>query len=82
MAQLGGTNSAQTFAAGGVTARYVQMTVTDNHVGTAGITGGGDRVGIGELRFDTSAVPEPTAFCLTTLSLLGLAVVRRRRRQS
>jgi hypothetical protein len=40
------------------TARYVQLRVTDNYFGQPGITGGGDRVGIGEFRVNVAADPE------------------------
>jgi len=35
-----------------VTARYVEMTITDNWRGFQGSTGGGDRVGLGEIAFE------------------------------
>ncbi|MBL7223411.1 MAG: discoidin domain-containing protein, partial [Candidatus Brocadiae bacterium] len=41
-----------------VTARYVQMTVTDNF---AGSYGGGDRVGFADIQFDVTAVPAVTS---------------------
>lgn len=41
-------------------------------------TGANDRVGLGEVRFDGTLVPEPSTFAL--LSLGGLALVLRRRR--
>ncbi|MGI9240808.1 MAG: hypothetical protein ACR2RV_08405 [Verrucomicrobiales bacterium] len=51
----GGINFPQFFSLGsGVRARYVQLTVTDNFFGVPGIRGGGDRVGIGEVRFNAS----------------------------
>lgn len=59
VAAIGGTNSAQRFDLTGLgdeaTARYVQLTVLDNHRGFGGVTGGGDRVGLGELRFNVNA---------------------------
>ncbi len=47
-----GANSAQSFPLNGVVARYVQMTLTTNYFGQPGVLRGGDRVGLGELRFD------------------------------
>ncbi|MCA9184968.1 MAG: LamG-like jellyroll fold domain-containing protein [Pirellulaceae bacterium] len=51
----GAINGAQPFAAGGGQSyRYVEMIITDNHFNDPdgfGITGGGDRVGLGEIRF-------------------------------
>jgi hypothetical protein len=73
---LNGINSAQTFAVGGV-ARYVQLTVTDNYRGFQGIVAGGDRAGLGEVRFFGEAIPEPAAAGL--LLLAGGMVLRRRR---
>lgn len=73
---LGGANSAQTFALSG-TARYVQMTITDNYRGFQGIVNGGDRAGLGEVRFFGDAVPEPATAGL--LALAGAALARRRR---
>jgi Tol biopolymer transport system component len=51
----GGTNGAQAFPLGGVIARYVELTVSDNYFG-AGTVGGGDRVGLGEIRFNAGTV--------------------------
>jgi hypothetical protein len=56
-----------------VSANFVRLTVTDNHFD--GITDGGDRVGISELRF--LAVPEPSTSLLGALA--SLALLRRRR---
>ena len=78
----------QDFSLGAQTARYVEMRVTDNWYvaqgdGTAQdehghFVRGGDRVGLGEVRF--SAVPEPGAFALLSggLMLLTTRGVRRR----
>ena len=57
-----------------VTARYVEMTITDNWRGFQGGTPGGDRVGLGEVAFE---IPEPSS---ALLGLLGCAVLLRRRR--
>ena len=72
-----GTSVAQVFANGDVTARYVSMTLVDNYFGTAPMTAGGSRVGIGELRFDGAPVPEPSSALLLLAGVFGLA--RRRR---
>jgi len=76
--QLGGTNSAQLFSfPSKPTARYIQFEVTDNYYGQPDITTGGDRVGLGEVRFATE-VPEPAAPALLgALALLGFLVRRR-----
>jgi len=77
---LGGTNSAQQFSVADTpTVRYVQFEVTDNYRGIGSVTGGGDRVGLGEVR--VNVVPEVPE--VSSLSLLGallcLGFVRRRR---
>jgi hypothetical protein len=55
-------------------ANAVRMTITDNHFdGPAG----GDRVGMGEVRFIGDAIPEPSTVLLGGLSMLAL--LRRRR---
>lgn len=50
---LGGNNTAQAFPLAGSSSfgRYVQVSITDNYLGHQKITGGGDRVGLGEIRF-------------------------------
>lgn len=73
---LGGLNSAQTFSLSS-TARYVQLTITDNYRGFQGITAGGDRAGLGEVRFFGEAVPEASSAILLLLS--GSLLLRRRR---
>lgn len=68
--------SALTLPLGGnFTANAVRMTITDNHFGGGAAGGGGDRVGMGEIRF--VAVPEPSTALLGGLALLAL--VRRKR---
>jgi hypothetical protein len=47
-------------------ARYVELTVMDNAVGRTGVTGGGDRAGLGEVRFDTSAAGRAVSDTLVT----------------
>ncbi len=73
---LGGTNSAQVFGLSG-TARYVQLTITDNYRGFQGVVNGGDRAGLGEVRFFGEAVPEASTAGLLLLS--GSFLARRRR---
>ena len=73
---MGGVNGAQTFGLSN-TARYVQLTITDNYRGWQGITGGGDRAGLGEVRFYGGAVPEAST---AGLMLLASGMFLRRRR--
>lgn len=79
----------QDFGVGLQTARWIEMRITHNWYVAPGdgttpdthghIIRGGDRVGLGEIRF--SAVPEPHAHALVVgLGLLGLAVGRNRSR--
>ena len=75
-------NAAQGFALSGDSYRYIRMAVTDNHYGDPDGYGvnptiGGDRVGLGEVRFDTEVVPEPATIALLGAGLLGL--IRRRK---
>jgi hypothetical protein len=60
-----------------VTARYVEMTITDNWRGFQGAIPGGDRVGLGEVAF-AIPVPEPSATVCGLVS--GFLLLRRRRR--
>ncbi len=58
--------------------RYVGLRIDSNYAGQPGITGGGDRYGLGEVRFVDEVVPEPSATTLVgALCLFGL--LRRRR---
>jgi len=50
---LEGKNTAQHFGVG-ASARFVQLRVTDNYFKVPGIEAGGDRVGIGEIRFNVN----------------------------
>lgn len=79
----------QDFSVGLQTARWVEMRITDNWYVAPGdgttqdthghFIRGGDRVGLGEVRFST--VPEPRAYALVAgLGLFGLAAARSRSR--
>ena len=65
-----------------LTARYVELTPTDNLFGVA--PPGGDRVGLGEVAFEVqqAPTPEPSTFILAAIGLLGLGLTRRRRGRS
>jgi len=70
----------QSFSFPARTARYVEFTANDNFFiapgdGSGGETPGGDRVGLGEIAFET---PEPAT--LSLLALGSLVALRRRRR--
>ena len=82
LAALGGLNLAQTFELSDLIntgrVRFVEMKLLDNWAGTPGFAGG-DRVGLGEIRFYTSPfIPEPAT---ATLGLLGLGSLMMRRRR-
>jgi hypothetical protein len=67
-----------------ITARYVEMTLVDNHFvapgdGSGGETPGGDRVGLGEVAF--AVIPEPSTPFLAAFSF-GFALLRRSRSRS
>ncbi len=81
---LSGINSPQFFSLGaGARARFVQLTVTDNFFGMPGIVAGGDRVGIGEIRFNASdgaqtvmaAAPNRFELRRATIAAPGLTAV-------
>lgn len=85
--RLTAPNDAQGFGID-ATGRYVLMRVTDNHFGDPDGFGvhpsiGGDRVGIGEVRFHGTPVPEPGAVALAVLgwAAVGIVAVRQRRRR-
>lgn len=63
---LGGVNSAQDFGLSETYARYVEVRVTDNYRGLQGVTSGGDRVGLGELRFNATELYIAGASSVTT----------------
>ncbi|MCB1209124.1 MAG: PEP-CTERM sorting domain-containing protein [Verrucomicrobiales bacterium] len=69
------TNAQQIFFGGGGTVDFdgvqaIQMALTDNS--------GGNRVGLGEVRFSQQAVPEPSRLVLLGLASIGLIWRRRR----
>ncbi len=83
--KLTGPNDAQGFGLE-ATARYVSMRVTDNHFGDPDGFGvdplvGGDRVGIGEVRFHGTAVPEPGTTTLAAVGFAAFALIGLRRRK-
>ena len=57
-----------------VSARYVRMTITDNHYSNG--NAGGDRVGLYEVAF--SVVPEPSSAMLLGLALAGISLRRKK----
>lgn len=59
----------------GITARYFAIAIDTN-------TGGDSLVGLGELQFFGTLVPEPSALFLAATGLLGLAFLGRRKRRS
>ncbi|MGB0992575.1 MAG: PEP-CTERM sorting domain-containing protein [Akkermansiaceae bacterium] len=72
------TNLGQAFQFASVDAQYVGLRIVSNYGGQPGITAGGDRYGLGEVRFATEAVPEPSSTAL--LGLGGIALLLRRRK--
>jgi len=69
-------NSPATLSLGGnFIADTIRITITDNHFGSG--FGGGDRLGLGEVKFIGTAVPEPST---VLFGLAGLAALVRRRR--
>ena len=67
-----------------LSARYIEFTAIDNFFitpgdGSGGETPGGDRVGLGEIAFASTTVPEPTTTALLALGLLGAGYARKRR---
>ena len=74
---LNGVNSAQQLSFSG-TGRFIQFTLIDNHRGVEDVNSGGDRVGLGEVRFNgIAAVPEPSSVAFLSLGVFGLFIRRR-----
>ena len=73
-----GTKAAQVFSLANIDARYVEIRLDSNyHANYPG--NGGDRVGLGQIRFDGQAVPEPNSLLLLGLgSVIGLISVSAR----
>ncbi|CAN5435350.1 hypothetical protein BH23VER1_BH23VER1_10060 [soil metagenome] len=61
---------------GSFQADTVRIDITDNHFG--GDAPGGDRIGLGELKFVGTVIPEPAAALLGALGLCGLLLRRSR----
>lgn len=76
LAQASSAGGSVITAVGGFTADRVRITVNDNYFG-AGTGAGGDRVGLSEIVFQGTAVPEPSSALLGGLGMLAL--LRRRR---
>ena len=72
-------NVAQFFGFGSSeTARYIALRIATNYNGIE--SPGGDRYGLGEVRFASElVVPEPAGFAVLMLGLFGLGLMRRRR---
>jgi len=60
----------ENFSLSEVTARYVQMTMTENWYD--GVNRGGDRVGFCDIQFNGTAVPEPTMVAMIATGLISL----------
>lgn len=70
-----GTGTPVTVNFSSIEADSVRVTITDNYYSGGA---GGDRVGLGEVKFIGTAVPEPSATALLGLSALALLARRRR----
>jgi len=71
-------NYAQLFPFAGIeNVRWVGLRIDSNYKDQPGVTSGGDRYGLGEVRFVNEVVPELSSALLGALGLLGL--LRRRR---
>lgn len=65
---------------GTVIARYVRMTITDNYFGLGHGTTGGDRVGMAEIAFSATPVPEPASASLSFVGGIAVLLFSRFRR--
>lgn len=75
------TNLGQTFQFAPQDAQFVGLRIVSNYGGESvdgNTVGGGDRFGLGEVRFATEAIPEPSSTAL--IGLAGLGFILRRRR--
>ena len=72
---FGDTINGETFGMGGVIGRYVHIDVVSNH-------GSGAGVGLAEVRFEATLIPEPTTSFLLLSAVLGLGSVSRFRFRS
>lgn len=70
-------NLASVVALAPTNANHLTLTVNDNHFGNG--PAGGDRVGVAEVHFTGTAVPEPSSLAVISAVGLGLACVRRRK---
>ncbi|BDS07049.1 hypothetical protein NT6N_20890 [Oceaniferula spumae] len=70
--------AAQTFQFSELTARYVALRITENHADTTVFAGDGSLYGLGEVRFATESIPEPSTTALLGLAGLGMIIRRRR----
>lgn len=78
IAQDSGSVEAQLFSIGNVTADTVKFEVTDNYFNTSTPFGGGDRVGLSEVKFGGD-VPAPATLALIGLGLAGLGFSHRKK---
>jgi hypothetical protein len=62
-----------------VTARYVRVEAVSTFFEQPGAGAGGDRLGIGEIAFENTSIPEPGSLTLIGLAGAGLLLRRKRR---